>query len=55
MTLLQDLHHDTPPGMPHPIGQKPIGSKADRVVGLHFRGETGEFCDPSSCTLTIAK
>jgi phage terminase large subunit-like protein len=32
LTLLQDLHHTPPPGMPHPIGQKPNGSKADRVV-----------------------
>ena len=36
MTLLQDLRRDTPPGMPYPIGQKPEGSKTDRMeVGSH--------------------
>jgi hypothetical protein len=32
MALLQDLRRDLPPGMPWPIGQKPEGSKADRMV-----------------------
>ena len=36
MILLQDLRRDTPPGMPYPIGQKPEGSKTDRMeVGSH--------------------
>jgi predicted phage terminase large subunit-like protein len=41
MTLLQDLHHDTPAGMPHPIGQKPNGSKADRMVAHSAKIEAG--------------
>jgi hypothetical protein len=41
MTLLQDLLHDPPPGMPHPIGQKPNGSKADRVVAQSAKIEFG--------------
>src|SRR4029077_18292931 len=32
MALLQDLHRDPPPGMARPIGQKPEGSKTDRMV-----------------------
>jgi len=32
MALLQDLWSDLPLGMTRPIGQKPEGSKADRMV-----------------------
>jgi predicted phage terminase large subunit-like protein len=31
-TLLQDLRHDLPDGMTRPIGQKPEGSKTDRMA-----------------------
>jgi predicted phage terminase large subunit-like protein len=41
MTLLQDLQRDTPHGMPHPIGQKPDGCKADRMVAQSAKIEAG--------------
>ena len=41
MSLLQDLQRDTPPGMPRPIGQKPEGSKADRMVAQSAKIEAG--------------
>lgn len=46
MTLLQDLLHDPPYGMPHPIGQKPNGSKADRIVGQSAKIEAGHVYLP---------
>jgi predicted phage terminase large subunit-like protein len=47
LTLLQDLHHSPPPGMPHPIGRKPNGSKADRVVAQSAKIEAGHVHLPS--------
>jgi predicted phage terminase large subunit-like protein len=41
MALLQDLRRDLPPGMPRPIGQKPKGSKADRMVAQSAKIEAG--------------
>jgi predicted phage terminase large subunit-like protein len=41
MVLLQDLRRDTPPNMTHPIGQKPDGSKADRIVAQWAKIEAG--------------
>jgi predicted phage terminase large subunit-like protein len=41
MALLQDLRRDPPPGMPRPIGQKPEGSKIDRMVAQSAKIEAG--------------
>jgi predicted phage terminase large subunit-like protein len=41
MTLLQDLRRDRPPGMNWPIGQKPEGSKLDRMVAQSAKIEAG--------------
>jgi predicted phage terminase large subunit-like protein len=41
MALLQDLHRDPPPGMARPIGQKPEGSKTDRMVAQSAKIEAG--------------
>jgi predicted phage terminase large subunit-like protein len=41
MALLQDLRRDLPPGMPRPIGQKPEGSKTDRMVAQSAKIEAG--------------
>ena len=41
MALLQDLWRDLPRGMPRPIGQKPEGSKADRMVAQSAKIEAG--------------
>jgi predicted phage terminase large subunit-like protein len=41
MALLQDLQRDTPSGMVRPLGQKPEGSKADRMVAQSARIEAG--------------
>jgi predicted phage terminase large subunit-like protein len=46
ITLLQDLRHTPPPCMPHPIGQKPNGSKADRVVAQSAKIEAGHVYLP---------
>jgi len=46
MTLLQDLQRDTPPGMTHPIGQNPEGSKADRMVAQSAKIEAGHVYLP---------
>jgi hypothetical protein len=43
LTLLQDLRHTPPSGMPHPIGQKPNGSKADRVVAQSAKSKLDMF------------
>jgi predicted phage terminase large subunit-like protein len=41
MTLLQDLQYDPPLGMNRPIGQKPEGSKTDRVAAQSAKIEAG--------------
>lgn len=41
MMLLQDLQRDTPNGMSRPIGVKPEGSKADRMVAQSAKIEAG--------------
>ena len=41
MTLLQDLRHDLPDGMPRPIGQKPEGSKLERMMAQSAKIEAG--------------
>ena len=41
MALLQDLRRDLPRGMTRPIGQKPEGSKADRMVAQSAKIEAG--------------
>jgi predicted phage terminase large subunit-like protein len=41
MALLQDLQRDTPAGMVRPIGQKPEGSKADRMIAQSAKIEAG--------------
>src|SRR5262245_22886320 len=41
MTLLQDLRRELPHGMPYPIGQKPEGSKTDRMVAQSSKIEAG--------------
>ena len=47
MLMLQDLQRDTPNGMPHPIGIKPEGSKADRMAAQSFRIEAGHVHLPT--------
>ena len=46
MALLQDLRHDLPQGMPRPIGRKPEGSKADRMVAQSAKIEAGHVYLP---------
>ena len=46
MALLQDLQRDLPRGMPRPIGQKPEGSKADRMVAQSAKIEAGHVYLP---------
>jgi predicted phage terminase large subunit-like protein len=46
MALLQDLRRDPPRGMPRPIGQKPEGSKADRMVAQSAKIEGGHVYLP---------
>jgi predicted phage terminase large subunit-like protein len=41
MSLLQDLRRDPPPGMPYPIGQKPEGSKHERMEAQSAQIEAG--------------
>jgi predicted phage terminase large subunit-like protein len=41
MTLLQELRRDLPPGMPWPKGEKPEGSKTDRMVAQSAKIEAG--------------
>ena len=43
LPLLQDLQRDPPPGMTHPIGQNPEGSKADRMAAQSAKIEAGMF------------
>jgi predicted phage terminase large subunit-like protein len=47
MMLLQDLQRDIPKGMPPPIGIKPEGSKADRMVAQSFKIEAGQVFLPA--------
>ena len=46
MALLQDLRRDLPQGMPRPLGQKPEGSKADRMVAQSAKIEAGHVYLP---------
>jgi predicted phage terminase large subunit-like protein len=46
IALLQDLRRDPPQGMVRPIGQKPEGSKADRMVGQSAKIEAGHIFLP---------
>jgi len=46
MALLQDLQRDLPRGMPRPIGQKPEGSKTDRMVAQSAKIEAGHVYLP---------
>jgi predicted phage terminase large subunit-like protein len=46
MALLQDLRRDLPDGMPRPIGQKPEGSKEDRMMAQSARIEAGHVFLP---------
>jgi predicted phage terminase large subunit-like protein len=46
MALLQDLWRDRPQGMPRPLGRKPEGSKADRMVAQSAKIETGQVLLP---------
>jgi predicted phage terminase large subunit-like protein len=46
MMLLQDLQHDIPIGMNRPIGVKPEGSKADRMVAQSAKIEAGHVYLP---------
>jgi predicted phage terminase large subunit-like protein len=41
MALLQDLWRNLPPGLPRPLGRKPEGSKADRMVAQSAKIEAG--------------
>ena len=47
MSLLQDLRRDLPPGMPFPIGQKPEGSKVERMNAQSAKIEAGHVYLPS--------
>jgi predicted phage terminase large subunit-like protein len=46
MALLQDLWRDPPQGMARPIGQKPEGSKADRMTAQSAKIEAGHIYLP---------
>lgn len=46
MALLQDLWRDLPQGMIRPIGQKPQGSKIDRMVAQSAKIEAGHVLLP---------
>ena len=46
MALLQDLRRNLPPGMMRPIGRKPEGSKADRMVAQSATIEAGHVYLP---------
>ena len=46
MALLQDLRRGLPHGMPYPIGQKPEGSKIDRMVAESAKIEAGHVYLP---------
>jgi predicted phage terminase large subunit-like protein len=46
MALLQDLWRNLPPGLPRPLGRKPEGSKADRMVAQSAKIEAGHVYLP---------
>src|SRR5262245_22212623 len=46
LALLQDLWRDLPRGMVRPLGQKPQGSKADRMVAQSAKIEAGHIYLP---------
>jgi predicted phage terminase large subunit-like protein len=46
MALLQDLRRDLPRGMPRPIGRRPEGSKAERMVAQTAKIEAGHVYLP---------
>ena len=46
MALLQDLQRDLPQGMVRPIGQKPDGSKVDRMIAQSAKIEAGHVYLP---------
>ena len=46
MALLQDLRRDLPQGMPRPLGRKPEGSKAERMVAQSAKIEAGHVYLP---------
>jgi predicted phage terminase large subunit-like protein len=46
MALLQDLRQNLPQGMPRPIGRKPEGSKAERMVAQSAKIEAGQVYLP---------
>jgi predicted phage terminase large subunit-like protein len=50
MALLQDLHRDLPRGMTRPIGQKPDGSKIDRMVAQSAKIEAGHVYLPKEAS-----
>jgi predicted phage terminase large subunit-like protein len=47
MALLQDLWRNLPQGMPRPLGRKPQGSKADRIVAQSAKIEAGHVHLPN--------
>jgi predicted phage terminase large subunit-like protein len=47
MALLQDLWRDPPHGMVRPLGQKPEGSKADRMMAQSAKIEAGHVFLPT--------
>jgi len=49
MSLLQDLRRDLPAGMVRPIGQKPVGSKAERMLAQSAKIEAGHVYLPKAC------
>ena len=51
MALLQDLRRDLPQGMVRPIGRKPEGSKAERMVAQSAKIEAGHVYLPKKCRL----
>ncbi|MFL6798145.1 MAG: phage terminase large subunit [Xanthobacteraceae bacterium] len=46
MALLQDLWRNLPHAMPRPIGRRPEGSKADRMVAQSAKIEAGQLVLP---------
>ena len=49
MALLQDLRRELPRGMVRPIGQKPDGSKAERMLAQSAKIEAGHMYLPKKC------
>ena len=48
MALLQDLWRDPPQGMTRPLGQKPEGSKTERMVAQSAKIEAGHVHLPTN-------